>query len=140
MLHHVAISGASGMVSVHVPRMPVQPGDRDAFRFAYPEFGPDFFPELWRQVPLADRAGPAWRRHDACSACGNHLVGEAHRQRLSIAVDLKRVPPFQVELGLPMRTCAGCGIAQVIEQGRRVESDLSDALIQGFQAARVSPR
>ncbi len=135
----VEVAGEAGRVVARIPAMPARPDDRGGYRFPYGEFGSDFFPALWQQLPVADRAGPPWKRRDICSACGADLTGSSATERLDFEIELGPVEPFIVELTLPAIHCAACGDIQVLESGRATEADLSEALVRGMDAINLRP-
>ncbi len=105
----------------------------------FPDFGADFFPTLWDQLPLADRAGPPWRRRDACFACATELAGSEDPRTITLEISLRDAPDFEVEVDLPMARCAACGVLQAFERGRSLEFNLSEALTRAFDAAAIKP-
>lgn len=135
----VVVAGEAGRVAARIPAMPAKPDDRGGYRFPDGEFGSEFFPALWQQLPMTDRAGPPWKRRDTCSACGADLIGSPAPERLDVEIKLGRVEPFIVELTLPAIDCSACGDIQVIGFGRATEADLSEALVRGMDAIHLRP-
>ena len=135
----VEVAGEAGGVVARVPAMPAKPDDQEGYRFPYGEFGSDFFPALWQQLPLADRAGPPWKRRDVYSACRADLTGSPAAECLDFEIALDRVEPFTVELTLPAIHCSACGDIQVLESGRATEAALSEALVRGMDAIQLRP-
>jgi hypothetical protein len=54
-------------------------------------------------------------------------------------VALSGIAPIRVELEMPGVRCPGCGRSLVMINDRAVASDLSDALIDAFAAAAITP-
>ena len=133
----LTLQGASGLVDVTLEGMPVrtEPGGRP--RYAYPDFGSDFIEVMFRGV-FAVRSGPPWRRTTACRVCGAALVGTEQPTEITVKADLRDIPSFAARFRMPAVRCGGCGVWQALPR-HQLEVDVSQALVNAFDAAHVKP-
>ncbi len=133
------LTGRAGDVSVAISPMPFRETEKGR-RFAYPEFPPDFLEELYKKLSAPRRQG-LFRSKLICPTCETGLdaivVGRA---AVAINATLKRIPsPMRVEVEMPGLVCPGCHQSLVRMDDRNVQSDLSDALIDAFNAGDIKP-
>ena len=108
-------------------------------RYAYGDFGSDFISKLHEGLTAPRRRG-LLRSTLLCPWCDHALDGIAPETvAAAVEVDLRKIPPIEVEVEMPGYTCPGCGRQPVRIDDRDVQSDLSDALIDAFGQVGLRP-
>jgi hypothetical protein len=132
------IRGKAGAVHVVLAGLAYRETARGR-RYPYPEFGAELIEALHRKLVAPAHRGLI-RSTLACPVCATRLEGLAN-QPIGIAteVELRSIPPVQVDLAIPGLFCPGCRMQLVRLDDRRVVSDLSDALIAAFTSAGIKP-
>lgn len=108
-------------------------------RYPYPDFGSDFITALHEALVGPRRKG-LLRSTRVCPSCETSLEGIAVASvPANTEVVLGRVPPIRVDVEMPGLRCPGCDRSLVMIGDRGVASYLSDALIDAFNAAAMTP-
>jgi hypothetical protein len=133
-----AIRGQAGDVHVVLRGVTCREAGK-GLRYPYPEFGAELIEALHRNL-VAPRHRGLLRSTLACPACSTRLDG-APIQSIGIATEvaLRSIPPVQCDLAIPGLFCPGCRMQLVRVDDRKVDSNLSDALIAAFKSAGIKP-
>ncbi len=130
--------GRAGKVSVTLTDLSFRETGKGR-RFPYGEFGPDFIAALHGALTGPRRRGLV-RSTLVCPGCESSLEGIAVGPvAVTAVVALTSIPPVRVDLEMPGMTCPGCRRSLVLIGDRAVQSDLSDALIDAFKSAGMTP-
>jgi hypothetical protein len=132
------VAGEAHGIRVMLTGLPFRSTDKGP-RWAYGEFGPEFLEGLHEALTAPRRRG-LFRSMLECPWCEHSLAGlPSETVSAAVDVDLRRIPPIQVDVEMPGYVCPGCARRPVRIDDRDVQSDLSDALIDAFEHAGLRP-
>lgn len=89
-------------------------------------------------IPAGKKSGLLFK-HYHCSACGAELEkGNGREETFDFDVALKDIPPFRVEMAVPLYKCSGCGKEQMrsLEEMQKL---VPPAMAHAFKAAGLHP-
>lgn len=133
-----AFSGDEAPLRLGVRGMPaLQCAQRHTY-FARPDFAlwlmEHLLQEAAAKLPAGEARGVLFKHH-SCRDCGKALAPrEDPRKAFELPVTYPELPPFTVEVSMPMFRCTGCGKEQMrsaAELGKLVPA----ALVHAFKAA-----
>ena len=128
------LSGRKGEVGAQFERLPYQVKDGKP-RFSHGEFGSELIEALYRVLPPEPKRllfGPG-----KCRKCGAELPDQPRPHSFDLRLDMSGLEPINLSVELPAVGCPACG-TEHRTGGRDIESDLSDALIEAFEAADLT--
>ena len=111
------VCGEQGVLKVILIHLPALVCPNVHRRFAVPDFPMLLLDRLAGEevtkLPAGEERGLLFK-HYHCSACGARLGGgEAREETFDFDIALKGLPPFRVELAVPLYRCASCGREQI---------------------------
>lgn len=132
------VAGEAHGIRVMLTGMSFRPTDKGP-RWPYGEFGPEFLQQLHAGLTAPRRRG-LFRPTPLCPWCDHSLEGiSPETVAVAVDVDLRKIPPIQVDVEMPGYVCPSCQKEPVRIDDRSVQSDLSDALISAFVQAGLRP-
>lgn len=135
------ISGEEGPVALKVHRLPVLECPNGHLQFAHPDFPLLLLDHLIesdeKKLPVSATKGMLFKHHH-CASCGEALGDAAGlRRSFKMDVELPDMPPFDVELTVPVHRCSRCGHEQ-LHTLKEVRSRTPAALAHAFKAAAIA--
>lgn len=89
-------------------------------------------------LPAGKKSGLLFKNYQ-CGTCGAALdKGAGREETFDFDVALEDLPPFRVELGLPLHKCTSCGKEQ-IRSLEEMQKLLPPAMAHAFKAAGLNP-
>lgn len=134
------MSGSEKALAVTVHDLPVLACEQGHTQFVRAEFPLHLIEALLTRDQLrlpAARAKGLLFKHYHCSNCSAQLdAGPGYHHTLSVPVALPELPPFSVDVSLPLWRCGACGKRQ-LQSTQAIEELLPVALAHAFQAAQI---
>ena len=134
--------GEADPLRIRLKDLPLRSCEHGHRQFARPQFPVELLQHLTQRdepgLPSGDVRGFIRKRY-LCRRCGAKLAGRPdHRHIFSLDIELDGLPPFQVDLTMPVYGCPACGREQMhsLAELRKLTAT---ALARAFDAADIPP-
>ena len=134
-------SGEESPLAVTVRGLPVLQCPQGHRQFPHADFPLLLLDHLLEQdepqLPASEAKGLLFK-HYHCSACGAELdAGTDQKHTFKVEVALPGLPPFEVDLTMPVHRCSRCGQEQ-LHSLKELRSRTPAALAHAFKAAEIA--
>jgi DNA-directed RNA polymerase subunit RPC12/RpoP len=134
------IAGEEPPLAIAVHDLPVLVCPQGHRHFALADFPLLLLDRLLEQdaprLPAGEAKGVLFK-HYHCASCGAELPHDAdHRHTFKVEIALGELPPFEVDLTLPVHRCTRCGHEQ-LHSLKDVRNRTPAALAHAFKAAEI---
>jgi len=140
-LARLSITGEQSPLAVAVRDLPVLECPQGHRRFALADFPLLLLDHLLEQdepqLPASTSRGLLFK-HFHCAACGAELGRDTDRQHtFKVEIALAGLPPFEVDLTMPVHRCERCGHEQ-LHSLKELRNRTPAALAHAFKSAAIA--
>lgn len=136
------VCGEQGALKITLLRLPALVCPNMHRRFAMREFPIRLLERVagrdMQELPAGKTSGLLFKDYH-CGTCGAALEkGDGREETFDFDVTLEELPPFRVELTLPLHKCTSCGTEQ-IRSLDKMQKLAPPAMAHAFKAAGLPP-